>query len=135
MRWKVDPPGFIFDSRRHIAKFAVIVPGTNAMRRRKKTIYVEKKDAALERWTEFREEVLRGEAPKPKVVTFGDYVGRHLPDHLRRVSPATATSYEQMSRIHLLTLLLERQYPGARSDSDDAVERHLCGTKSLALPS
>jgi integrase len=102
VRWKVDPPGFIFESRRHIAKFSVIVPGTNAMRRRKKTIYVEKRDAALERWAEFREEVLRGEAPKPKVVTFGDYVGRHLSDHLRRVSPATATSYEQMSRIHLL---------------------------------
>ncbi len=102
VRWKVDPPGFVFDGRRHIAKFSVIVPGTNAMRRRKKTIRVEKRDEALERWAEFHEEVLRGEPPKPKVFTFGDYVGRHLPDHLRRVSSATATSYEQMSRVHLI---------------------------------
>ncbi|MFI5180618.1 MAG: tyrosine-type recombinase/integrase [Thermoanaerobaculia bacterium] len=80
----------------------MIVPGTNAMRRRKKTIFVEKRDKAHELWAEFREEVLRGGSPKPKVVTFGDYVSRHLSDYLHRVSPATATSYGQMVRNHLL---------------------------------
>lgn len=109
MRWKVDPPGFLFDSRRHIAKFSVIVPGTNAMRRRKKTIRVEKRDEALERWAEFHEEVLRREPPNPKVVTFGDYTTRHLSDYVRRVSLATATSYEQMVRNHLLPFFGERR--------------------------
>lgn len=109
MRWKVDPPGFLFDRRRHIAKFSVIVPGTNAMRRRKKTIRVETRDEALERWAEFHEEVLRGEPPKPKVVTFGAYTTRHLSDYVRRVSPATATSYEQMVRNHLLPYFGERR--------------------------
>ncbi len=102
MQWKVDPPGFTFDSRRRVARFSVIVPGTNAMRRRKKTIYVEKRDAALERWSEFRDEVIRGTPPKPQPVTLSEYVDRYFSDYLRRVAPATVLSYEQTVRNHLL---------------------------------
>jgi integrase len=103
MHWKVDPPGFRFDARRGIAKFSVIVPRTNARRRRKKTIRVGKRDEALERWAEFRDEVLRGGTPaRAKVTTFADYIASHFVDYVRRVSPATAKSYEQIVRIHLL---------------------------------
>jgi hypothetical protein len=66
VRWKVDPPGFRFDPRKSVARFSVIVPGTNAMRRRKETVYVERRDEALALWREFRDGVLRSEAVDKK---------------------------------------------------------------------
>lgn len=102
MRWKVDPPGFRFDPRKSVARFSVIVPGTNAMRRRKETVYVERRDEALALWREFRDGVLRGETPAKRVSTFSEYVNRYLSDYVLRVSPSTAKSYRQITRNHLL---------------------------------
>jgi integrase len=102
VRWKVDPPGFRFDPRKSVARFSVIVPGTNAMRRRKETVYVERRDDALTLWREFRDGVLRGETPAKRVSTFSEYVNRYLSDYVLRVSPSTAKSYKQITRNHLL---------------------------------
>ena len=55
-------PGFWFDPRRQRAKFEVILPGTGARARRRKTVRVETRDKALALWKAWRTKVLEGRA-------------------------------------------------------------------------
>lgn len=123
MGWRVDPPGFRYDARTKVARFSIVVPGTNAMRRRKKTIGAPTRDKALSLWREFHDEVVNQtsapplvQAPvqppdpapvptpteKPTPLTLARYVGEHFAARKDRVRPATWASYEWIVRAYVL---------------------------------
>src|SRR5262249_44842680 len=71
--------GFHFDAKRKVAHFEVTLPGTNGRKRRRKTIEVEDRDQAFDKWKEFRDEVLSPitkPETRPDPLTFREYVER-----------------------------------------------------------
>jgi integrase len=80
-------PGFSYDSRRKIAEFRVIVPGTGANRRRRLTVHAETRDEALSKWKAFRDQV-RAEQAEP--LPFSVHVERVWPLLSARLSKSTA---------------------------------------------
>lgn len=67
--------GFRYDTRRRSARLEVILPGTGAKVRRRRSIENVSRDEALTAWKAFREEILSG-SPRPDPVTFAGYVER-----------------------------------------------------------
>src|ERR1700693_2326724 len=81
-------PGFWFDPRRHRARFEVILPGTGAGKRRRKTVRVETRDQALAIWKAWRAKVLEGRALGG--TTLDAYHGEIWPKVVKRVAERTA---------------------------------------------
>src|ERR1700730_4952333 len=81
-------PGFQFDARRHRAKFEVTVPLTKGLKRVRKTVDAETRDAALSLWKTWRERVL-GEKPTSDT-TLQSYMEDIWPMTLARLSDKTA---------------------------------------------
>lgn len=81
-------PGFWFDPRRHRARFEVILPGTGAGKRRRKTVRVETRDQALAIWKAWRAKVLEGRALGG--TTLSAYQQEIWPKVLKRVADKTA---------------------------------------------
>ena len=117
MGWRVDPPGFRYDARTKVARFSIVVPGTNAMRRRKKTTAAPTRDKTLDLWKEFYDDVVKGDpvpepAPgplpmqvpveKPGPLTLDSYVAKHFAARKNRVRPATWSSYYWATRACIL---------------------------------
>jgi len=81
-------PGFCFDPRRHRGRFEVILPGTGARKRRRKTVRVETRDQALALWKAWRAKVLEGRALKG--TTLDAYHEETWPKVMKRVAERTA---------------------------------------------
>lgn len=98
-------PGFHWDARRKVARFEVTLPKTGGAVRRRRTIAVDSRDAALEAWRVFREEVLHpvpDPPPAPTVWTLGMYVDRYFTSYCERLRPDTQRTYWWIVRSKLL---------------------------------
>lgn len=103
------PAGLRF--RDGAAHFEVVVPKTGGRVRRRRTVPSVDLREALDKFEDFKREVLGAIAarpsppvpsPGPAPVTFGAYIERHLDAVCSRVKPKTAVSYRQFVRNHLL---------------------------------
>jgi len=81
-------PGFWFNSRRHRARFEVILPGTGARKRRRKTVRVETRDEALALWKAWRGNILGGR--ESRRTTLSAYQQEIWPKVMKRVADKTA---------------------------------------------
>lgn len=98
---KSGTPGFRYVGKTKTATFSVVVPGST--RRRMRTVSGVTRDAALEEWKRFREEVLTGPLPAPpEVLTFGRYVELHWKDITRSATERTRRGYA----VHMNHLIL-----------------------------
>jgi integrase len=81
-------PGFRHDQDRGVVHLEVCLPGTGGKNRRRRTVEVPDKDAAVDAWKKFREEVgLRG--GKATRWTLASYVREYRTALVARVSPGT----------------------------------------------
>jgi len=103
------PSGLRF--RDGAAHFEVVVPKTGGRVRRRRTLATADLREALEKFEDFKREVLGAiaarptpatPAPESEPITFRAYVERHFDAVCGRVKPKTAASYRHFVRNHLL---------------------------------
>lgn len=112
--------GFKYSSKKRIAHFSVYVPGSKGKARRERTVRAATREEAIERWCAFHNE-LRAEtvappdptpvatpaivvapAPKPPVLTFGEFIAAHLEAICARKAKKTLEIYRTIATTRLV---------------------------------
>jgi integrase len=86
-------PGFGFDSKKGVAHFEVVVPGTNGITRKRKTFAVRDLSEATSKYHEFRKDVLGGRRTEPW--TFAEYVADRSPALQGRLADSASRREKQ----------------------------------------